>query len=71
MKIDYGILRDRAAELLVSAALLIDDIGTSSVSTWHPDLDDLELRLDRITEAYKRFDSEWDRLVENNNRRNA
>lgn len=71
MKIDYGILRDRTAELLVSAALLLDDIGTSSVSTWKPDLDDLELRVDRIIEAYKRLDSEWDRLIDIRIRRDA
>lgn len=64
MKTDYGILRVRTAELIVSAALLLEDIGVSFVNPWNPDLDDLELRLVRIQEAYRRLDQEFDRLID-------
>lgn len=63
MKTDYGILRDRAAELIVASAALLDGIGVGFSTAWMS-LDDLELRMVRVDEAYKKLDHEWNRLVE-------
>lgn len=63
MKTDYGILRDRAAELIVASSALLDGIGVGFSTKWMG-LDDLELLMVRVDEAYKRLDHEWGRLVD-------
>lgn len=60
--IDYQILRERLTALIVETAAALEFIGVTPVQPWRPGLDDVEPFHDKIHDAYKRVDAEWDRL---------